>query len=656
MALYGDEYVPPCTHGAGEVCAFFRDLHAVNRVLLQVELELRETAPAQLTLLPASIPRPARVLMTPAVWRLLDVVLQRHRCIVSVDINGDGIDVEPMRPLIDMLVRKAPSLVMLRLRTVLNKDEEVQALAASLLAAHRLQDLSLEGIGCMGAISVGLLASFIQNTTTLTKLSMAATHIEPRYAPDLLGALSLNTTIRTLTLSTCSCYRGYVCQYGPLLHCLVDGCSALRTLTLDRCCLECTPGLRLLMKALVVNTRVSTLSLCGFAGSEAFVEFIPQLLAQNRTLRSLTVLPSATEDENKCRCVEIQRCEHRCMECADSDFGGVASIAAGLPYNFWLQELTVDLSWCSREQCRRFFEAFRTNCTLHKVVVQGIHKEDFRHVCRRIRESGIAGRVSLHCFLPLEEHVEDLTACRKVLQIYLDATRPGRDELLRRTLTVLPFRKHVSMLVLQMTAQQVASEFARLVSYLEREARLKHLNLFVGGPVLDVDVRRRLLVALLRNRSLQVLELKGDLVTCATEALIVANELCTNNTLCEFSLLHGADATAEDTFMDALLRHLIPGLMHNHTLCSLLLTMQTYSVPYHAVLGVVCRNRATTMCAANFVLGTDRSERSADALSRVQHSPALLRQVMQIASLDEIEAQFAIQRALCDHQNDAAPS
>ncbi|KAL3185603.1 hypothetical protein MRX96_028872 [Rhipicephalus microplus] len=207
------ENLASCTYNQGGTCAIFGQLNDINGLLRQVKLELRETSPGTLSLTQAPHLRLSQDFMSgqnPEAWHLLDAVLQQHLCVISICIDErqelTGIP-------FDIITRKVPSLVMLRLRAVAVGDQGLVSLARALPSGHRLQNLRLEAV-FLNADCVLLLCSYLFKTVTLETFSLARTHICHSVADRLFNALQKSLTIRTLQLSLCLCYRGRL--HGPL--------------------------------------------------------------------------------------------------------------------------------------------------------------------------------------------------------------------------------------------------------------------------------------------------------------------------------------------------------------------------------------------------------------------------------------------------------
>ncbi|KAL3185604.1 hypothetical protein MRX96_028873 [Rhipicephalus microplus] len=304
--------------------------------------------------------------------------------------------------------------------------------------------------------------------------------------------------------------------------------------------------------------------------------------------------------------------------------------------------MTINLSNSSTKECQNFFEAVRWNSTLRKVTVLGLRSEDAPSICKMIRECGITHRILFKCQLNVHDPVEAVITCRNFSSIRINAVHPENSELLSKSLTLLPFWTHTTELSLSLSFDGLVSTHRLFVRYLERATKLRSLQLLMNEPITNVAVRRIVRAALFSSKSIRKLHVDRALVTNVEDARVLAGELSANKTLYEFALF----CDNESPLIDELLRILSYTLEANTTLCWIHHTEVLYTPHYNVVQNLLRRNRAMSMCAAHFVIGTKQTERCADAFRRVYNTPGLLAYVMETASIGEIDAAFAIRAAL----------
>ncbi|XP_070383968.1 uncharacterized protein [Dermacentor albipictus] len=647
-----NEHLKHCTHSAPSGrCAIFQQLPPLNVALCKLALELQELAPGLLTLttvLKYGDLEECDGDVSLSLGQLLKSVLENHRCIVSVDVDIDTLHVGHTVSLVDIIVAKVSSLVSLRLRNVFTKDAYLDSLASALHRADNLNELHLQNRVTLNRKCALLFHSLFRNSDRLTALSIANVHVDPLFATELLEGLSENSRIHTLTVSTCKCFHG--AEHGTPLAAAIARRQALKSLKLQRCCFECAEGVKSIMKALAANRCLSTLSLSGFGFAIAFQELMPTLLCDNDALQTLRV--ECRDYYNK----EVCCCRSGPVNCTGNQLGVLTEqwldldlLSEGISKNNRLKKLTIDLSTSELSKCQRFFETLRVNTTLRKVIIMGIIYDDGGQICSAIRQNDLQDRVSFTCEFPADEPLEAVAVCTNISTVAIDYVEPPSWQLLQSALRLLPQWQHITDLYLRLPSEQLVSGYVHFHSYMQRTTQLRNLSLIIVGCLAEQDIRRNLVKTLLLNRSLRKLSVVGEVVTDANNAQEVAYVLCANDTLCEFSFF---DEFSEEGYdfvpTETILRHMAPHITENYNLCSLEHGSVPYSANFHTVHNVVRRNRALAMCAAHFVVRTDRSDYCAEALNHVSRSPQLLLNVMEMAAIEEAEALMLIQQILME--------
>ncbi|KAH7933634.1 hypothetical protein HPB49_014508 [Dermacentor silvarum] len=644
-----------CTHGAPSGrCAIFQQLPPLNVELSKVDLELQESAPGQLTL--TTVVKNGHPVLhcddvTPSLGRLLEIVLWHHRCIVSVDVDIDDLRAGRTILLVNIIVDKVKSLVSLRLRDMFETEAQQQSLGLVLFnAADNLQELHLQNRVTLTPLCTFIFRDLVRRTHRLTTLSITNVHIHSFYAAQLFQGLSQNSSIHTLTASMCMCFHG--AEHGAEMIAAIARRQALKSLNLERCCFECAAGVKSIMKALAENRSLSALSLRGFGFAIAFQELMPTLLTGNDALKSLRIECHNYYYNDVCSCNSgPPGCTECPLGCLTEEYINLDLLTAGISKNKRLEELTIDLSTSELSMCQRFFEALRMSKTLRRVIIMGVIHSDAEQICRAIRQNGLQNRVNITCQLAVDEPLEVVAVCTDISTVAIDYAEPLSRELLHRTLTLLPDWQHIRDLFLRLPSEQLVSGFEHFQCYLQRTTKLRNLNLVIVRRFVDQDVRRNLVKTLFLNRSMRKLSVVGQVVVHPDEAEDLAHMLCANDTLCEFSLIEDYSRDDYDLVpMETILQHMSSHMARNRTLCSLQHGKVSYSGNFHTVHNVVRRNRALAMCAAHFVVGTDRSGYCAEAFSLLAHSPQLLLNVMEMAAVEEAEATTRIQLTLTEQE------
>ncbi|KAH7942197.1 hypothetical protein HPB49_021795 [Dermacentor silvarum] len=636
------ENIYHCTRGVeGEICVIISKLPILNLLLWNTQLQLQETTPGWVTLktfLPGHLHENIHGISICLGQRLLELLLRHHRCIVSIDIDGMNLQ-EPNTPLLQILIRNVPSLVSLRISNTLRTVEELASLTSALVTAFNLEELGMQTEVPLNGLCALQLHTFFSRTDTLTTVSIC--HVEHKHASLLLKGLERNTTVHTLTLSTCTCFQGT--PHGSPLVAVLTHMQALRTLNLSRCCFQCRTGLNAIMQALVDNRRLLALSLHGFACCEAFRELMPLLLTRNSVLRKLHVECAPEHHVLRCPCKsEMQNCAD-CRSLVNYR-ESVAPLSAVISRNEWLEELTVDLSETSVSECHSFFQNLQFNSVLRSVIVLDMLHVDAMEICRAIRRYNVGGIVSIKCAFVISNSVEALVACTQMPSVIIDVEQLVDEQLLYSAIRQLPRLHHVTRLTLVFSPEQLASVLHLLLAYVQTTTKLRELELDVEGPVAEPIIRRTLMETLLSNKSLRNLCIEGGMLIRPPEAQDVAHVLCANDTLCQLALFDRQDDDGDLLPFEALLLCLFPHLGANFTLCELEHDPVPCSANLTSLQAVLHRNRAYAMRAAHYAVGADRSDYCGCAMRFAWDRPQVLLNVMEMTSVGEDEAAAMIQR------------
>lgn len=642
------EKIKHCKHGVGSKrCVIISKLPALNFVLWNTQLQLQQTTPGRIcltTIFPGRQLESMDERLARLARYLLKFVLRRHHCIVSIDIESINLR-EPTNALLQILIHKVPSLVSLRISDGFTTAEDLSSLASALVTAFSLKDLGLQSVLPLNGLCALLLHTFFSRTDTLTTVSIG--HVEHEHASLLLKGLERNTTVQTLTLSTCTCFQGT--PHGSPLVAVLTQMNALRTLNLSRCCFQCRMGLNAIMQALVDNRRLLTLSLRGFACCEAFRELMPLLLTRNSALRKLHVQYSSGYNMAECPCKSLVQKGACCANDSVADYrASVAPLTAGISRNEWLEELTVDLTESSLSECDSFFQNIQLNRALRRVVISNMRHEDAVEICAAIRRHSVGRIVSIQCPFVISDSVEAVVLCSQMSSILIDELQVIDEELLYSAMRQLPRWDHVKCVALVFSPNQLASVLDPLLHYVRTTTTLRELQLEIEGAVAEAIIRRSLLTTLLGNRSLRSLRIQGGMLVRATEAQVVAHELAANDTLCQLALFEDQEEDDDLLSFQVLLIWLFPDLSANFTLCELEHEAVPYSTNLQLLQAVLNRNREYAMRAAHYAVGTDRSDYCSRAMRLVWDNPQVLLNVMEMASIREDEAAARIQRTLVE--------
>ncbi|KAL1447306.1 hypothetical protein MTO96_044328 [Rhipicephalus appendiculatus] len=505
------------TDSSGTKCGIFSELDALNAELCKVDLVLQENAPGLLVLTTINIggrPRLRIYHENPFQWHRLKLILLWHDCIASVDVGAVNIRERHSTSLACVLLDKLPSLRALRAYDVFATEEQMCSVTYMLSTAYALKMLYLQSKAALNPTCTGNLQHLFQNTERLTNLSITKLHLHFPAATQLFRGLLVNKSIQTLKISACSCFYGP--EHGnPLIAALIRTLT-LRSLTLERCCLECKSAVSDIMTAVAHNRCLSELSLTGFCFRVAFDVLMPTVLINNDALRHLSIECCEIDNREPCRCESgLAHCTDDCSlgylsresmnldllteaisgnEDLEEDLGLEEDV--GVEEDVGLEELRVDLYTTPLSMCQRFFEALRENTTLRRVTVLRFPNKQAAALCQAIRHSGVQERVNISRPYIFEEPLDLSAECTSFSSVILHCNYLPNMRLFYGALTLLPRWNHVRDLSVRLLSDQLCSMYKHLLFYLQTATNLRSLFLDVTGRVVR-DIRRKLLMVLL---------------------------------------------------------------------------------------------------------------------------------------------------------------
>ncbi|KAH6924732.1 hypothetical protein HPB50_023767 [Hyalomma asiaticum] len=547
------DHIAFCTHGTSSAqCVIFPLLNALNAELCEINVVLQETAPERLMLttnVKSGLPRIHTSNRNLTAGHLLEYVVRHHRCIVSVDVDVDDFQDNLPSSLLNVILRKVPSLESLSVCNTFETEEQLRFFSCALSEAYMLKDLHLKSTVTLDARCVCFFRTLLCSTGRLTTLSMNNVHIHPHGASSLFEGLLQNSTIHTLAISTCTCFHGP--EHGSPLVALLACKLTLRSLNLERCCFECRDGVVAIMKAVADNYCLSELSLVGFCFGLAFQGLMPMLLTHNDALRSLRIERSQYSYKEPCKCkADLPDCTDRPLryltdECPDLDL-----LTEGISQNKRLTELTIDLSSSPLPECQRFFMALRENKVLQRVTVTRMRSADAFEVCQLIRQNGVQERVHLAWPITVTAPVQAAVRGLYLSSACIDCTDSQNRILQHGGLNWLPVWKHTRDLSLRLHCDQLVSGYAHLLSYLNVTTDLRNLCLNIEGRIADKRLRQNLMMTLLGNPGVRKLKIVGGLVVDRDEVRDFAKALCFNDSLFDFSLFRDTTQESSDVVPD----------------------------------------------------------------------------------------------------------
>lgn len=633
-------YRSRCTGSDERLCDVFKDLPVWNEFFWQVGLELRELAPAKLSLVevhcafvPLDMPEQKHQAAT-----LLHRLLTLHRCVVSVDLTGYIF--KGHHQLICDALRRSPSLKRLKLCLLTMNTQASQSFANAIPYLESLEELECRQVH-FDRTFLDALSDFLANTSSLTKLTMSHLHIEREDAVVILQGLNRNSTITTLSLNTCI-LSPVSSKCGFMFADYLRENKTLRTLSVTSRYLKNVVELRLIIRALFHNDTLSVLSLVRFSLDNENIQLITRLLSQSRTLKGFHMIG----------CVWYERAPQYDVDTELHDtehFGRVSGRirpwVLALSENKSLDDLTLDLSCFNPDECRAFFRALASNTSLKKVTVERLRRKDVAEICEALRQTGMSDRFFLGVHHVVQDPVVTLTKCKELSCISVDSTILDELDPLHTTLCLLPSCNHVTSLCLRVSQELFNSRVSSLIAeYIKGTTVLRELELtfFLDtGNWATPDRPERVLVeALSVNVSLRRLFI-GGLCFDDTETQILADTLQSSRTLCDLSIYPDDHRSAV-----ALIQKLAPRFSSNYTLLGMRLSKRReLGGDWFKVADVVRRNFSLVMRAAHFVTGM-RNKYGAEAVELVHFNPGLVTKVQELTSVNEEEAMSKIKSSL----------
>ncbi|KAH7964296.1 hypothetical protein HPB51_027465 [Rhipicephalus microplus] len=627
------DYGATCTSSKGSLCHIFRNLSHWNELFWYVQLELKELSPGELTLVDACR-RSMKCHLNYAPEHVRDAVavlgnlLTRHHCLVSVNLANHMFDGH--RDIVcDALRKSANNLRKLELNVEIENGQPTPSFLETLPHLKQLQEVKLVGKP-FEKTSIRGLPEFLVSTRSLTTLTMPRFCVEGEGLVTIIRALKGNATIKALSVNACLLF-GCAVGFGDYL----SENQTLRSLSLTSCHRFALWEIRRFIGALYRGHSISELSLIDFSLDNKNIKSITRLLCHNRSVRRFHLDRCSRYDN------EEELDAGRYKDWPRNETGLISPWLTLLAKNKTLNELTLDLSSFSPEQCRSFFEAIARNQSLEKVNVQDFRHEDVAQICRALRDNDVQKRFFFGNHYVTQGTAQALEECEEITHISIDNTlRHCRCEGMFNTLHLLPTCTHVKSFCLMMGDALFDGMWSSLIANCITDTKsLKELKLeFDSGNWHDADRPERVLLeALSMNKNIQRLSVER-LCFNESETQTLVDTLISSRTLWDLTykpLYHQSTTW--------FIEKLAQDVSTNYTLLSVnVLKYDELCRELFAIADTVRRNNTLVMRAAHFVEGR-RDRYCAAAAELVHFHPVLLTKVQQLASIDENEAASKIE-------------
>ncbi|XP_054934320.2 uncharacterized protein [Dermacentor andersoni] len=635
-----------CTRGQNHVCQLLRHLTACNEVLWHVGLQLSEDQRDELgEVSVAIVPSIRRQLPSHterAAIALLCRLIAEHRCIVSAELNYS---VANRGPLAGVLASSS-SLRRLRVIRIASDNLEIHKPFSDIFCSLPYTDEFVfhhvcEHSGARMTIPNRLLT---RDGAALTSLDVSATRMNRATAGKLIDALIENNTITELVVGagvfTCGPRNRPSEQFAQYL---TKKDATLRKLTLRAVYFDIALGCQILVQAISAMTTLRELAAQFHAGSRGCPLFT-RVIAESRSIRTLSLRFKGFGDG-----LIIPYPPQRAHAV------NVRAWASALEDNSTLEELVLDISWSTSEDCCVLLRALARNCSIQKLTLHSLpHDGGLREVCGTIRECGLTHRVCIEDHRVGPRDLPTLSDCREVTAVILSYGYLPHTTNFLSALDVLATCNHVTSLTVFLDFFH-SGIYGSLSAYIRSASALKAIELSARVDQFHADyfhahfpdespLDRSMSVlceALSSNLGVtkimleSTVQLRGDVYPVLTRA-------ATNPRLYELSL-----RCFNENFCAAFLRCLMPRLAQEYNLLRLEIhACAPADAEMFAAQDIVLRNRSLVERATRFVLG-DRDPYCARPFELLSEHPVLVDNVRARASLGgEVEAAAVVKGVL----------
>ncbi|XP_070380389.1 uncharacterized protein [Dermacentor albipictus] len=666
----------PCTAEAGaedeghipvSCCHLLERLSAWNRFLWHVGLQLRELrAPGKLSLV-----RVVHMNDGGGLWQterrrdarlLFQVLLQRHRCVVSVDLDEamcEGSGLGEYRERVVSALQRSTSLQALTFDILFCdyrwiREEMFRAIAK----LTNLQELVVSGTGAAPPVLPDAICTLLLNTTSLATLSMSRLVFDAEDRWRLIDALTSNVTVENLSLHG-SVVHSYLPNGRSRFSIFLVGSMRLRSLSLQGDKLDPAKTFDDLMctiPPLVVRGILRKFKLSGFLLNADCASLLAVLVARKEgLLEHLDIggchwraesLPRSPIDAGSMDCEEAGPSSSKPV-CPWHD---VFDDAAQVPLSF----LRLSFAGLEPENLAPLFNTAATVEFLGTISLRDVALGQLKEVCRVVRETGMGDRVRIEgvhlvdsaSLSALKEFPESLR------HVAITSLSEPRLEVFQKTVRLACSWYQLTALHLFLT-QKVVLHAATIRSLSEcvsvatalREFALTGCQRPDLSPCLRAATRPHsaLLQAIFENVGIQTLRIERLRLGRANMRFL-AKQVVASETLCEVSFA-SSDELENEEFVDFISAE----LCENRTILRLRVLEAADGEPQEAriaVEDVLGRNMGYLTCAAHFVVFDTRLSRCEEAFVAALCSPALVEKVQDLAHVDDLEATRMIRSIL----------
>ncbi|KAL1447929.1 hypothetical protein MTO96_044183 [Rhipicephalus appendiculatus] len=641
----------PCTKTRETpVCKLQEHLELCNDLLQNVKLQLREDDDdvGELRLVRISLSQmwPKRSwaaleksdVRTCAALSFLNRLLVQHRCVVSLELDGDvAVHDVFLRALESSTSVK--SLVVYDFYRSSSREPDLSERCLSVITSlPNIEKISFRNTSWLPK-HCALSSAFRIDRAKLVELDVADLRLSQSDAVNFVSMLISNDTVTDLAVGTSVFTLTSTESSVGFIDFLANARSRLRKL-----CLKCvdfcsTAQLERLVGAVAaVATLEEFLVDMAIYGSEGTAVFA-DVVARNATLRTLSVTLPRWWDVSTFN-------DHISGEPHHRD-DRVRRWASAFTSNSTLTDFTIDMLGCGEEECHGFFHALATSTGLRRVtVLRLLNRRCVNAICRTIRQSNLSGKVIIKDHELGSTNISELPECAEVVSVSLYGSSSSDIRNICRELPILASCAHISTLCINLSVDCLNNPlYAALSSYTRAANKLRDLQLHI---VCESHIQsyslagEKLLASVLSSGiTFRRFTYHGPQIGKEHCRLLSAAIHC-SRTLQELSFSISCEAVTKGRF----LHYLAPMATENYHL------LRVFVDAYHKcdedmkiVAEVARRNSSLVTRAACFVMG-NRTNYCARAIEFVSGHAGLAELVQKKASVDETQAKDMVRRAL----------
>lgn len=610
------DYRIPCTGSEGRTCQIAQNLSAWNEFLCHGGLEIRYLSErnGQLCLftvsaLPPIIKHRPEVLLR-QLTILVRLLLKTHYCITSVCANLNELNI-PEEVLFEAL-QDSTYLKKLVLDTRYWGIPEAACDAISTLTALE----ELECRGCSSEFASAL--STLLRTAPLTALRIPELKMDQSAGMELFNALRYNTALKEISLH--ESVLSEACREAFAEY--VKNSTALTTLSIKANSQQGGQGcLNILLRGLLENKSIATLTLRGFRFEPESVMLIEKMLSENEAICALHIIDTPRNVLNK----PGSSCDSWLPAIAGRDS---------------LEELTLPLHIWTTKMWEHLFTVLAERPNLRMVTIQKEDSSDLsdcQRVYNALKESGQQDKVSLRTCQVLNYFEQ--------LECGLTLEEPTRKYILTNItlFASMPSADHVTSLSLEVTRGNLAVSSA-LASYIRAASVLQFLSLSVDWEHEYISAPNEwwtvILEGLSRNETIKTLKFVGCSLMDDHELGSLADVVRVSRSIRGVAIFSDSSAFT---------RRLADGIQDNRTLRSAILCDESFAEAtecWFAVRDTARRNSDLLTRAALFMKDFRFDRYHASALEEVARHSFLLKSLAELLSIKEDDIASAVRSAL----------